>query len=243
MQYRVDFIFKGFMSVLWLAWGLIPLLILYGVRDSVAGWRFEHALVVMGWFTVLRGLLEGAINPSLIDVVDRIRTGTFDYLLLKPADPQFLVSTARFAPWKIVDVVGGFGVVLYALQRVGHVPSAAQIAVALALLVAAIMSLYSLWILIVSASFWVVRIDNLTYLFSSIFDAGRWPIQVFRGAWRFLFTFIIPLALMTSYPAMALLGRLDAMTAVFSLSATVAFALLARTLWKTAIGRYTSASS
>ena len=54
--------------------------------------------------------------------------------------------------------------------------------------------LYSLWILIVSAAFIVVKVDNLTYLFSSIFDAARWPASVFRGAVKFFFTFVIPLA-------------------------------------------------
>ena len=47
------------------------------------------------------------------------------------------------------------------------------------LLVVAVLLLYSIWILVVSASFWVVRVDNLSYLFGSIFDAGRWPISVF----------------------------------------------------------------
>ena len=55
----------------------------------------------------------------------------------------------------------------------------------------------------------MVRLDNLIYLFNSVFDAARWPASVFRGVWRIVFTFVVPLALMTTYPALALLGRLD----------------------------------
>ena len=51
-----------------------------------------------------------------------------------------------------------------------------------------------------SAAFYVVKIDNLTNLFNSIFDAARWPVQVFRGVLRWIFTFLIPLALMTTLP-------------------------------------------
>ena len=69
--------------------------------------------------------------------------------------------------------------------------------------------LYSLWILVISAAFYLVKIDNLSYLFASIYDAARWPVDVFRGFLRLLFTFVIPLALLTSYPALALLGKLD----------------------------------
>lgn len=244
MAYRVDFLIQGTMALYWLAWNLIPLLILYDQRSIIAGtWDFHAALVVIGWFTVLRGLLEGAINPSLVDVVDRIRTGSFDYVLLKPADTQFLVSTARFAPWKLIDLAGGIGLVAYALARGGYDPSAADIGLAVVMLASAALILYSLSILVVSAAFWVVRLDNLTYLFSAVFDAGRWPIHVFRGAWRLIFTFVIPLALMTTYPAMAILGNLDATTAIASLAGAVVFAAFARVVWLVAIRSYTSASS
>lgn len=242
MQYRIDFLIQGAMSLYWLAWNLVPLLILYGGRDIVAGdWDFSAALIVIGWFTMLRGLLEGAINPSLVDVVERIRTGAFDYVLLKPADTQFLVSTAQFAPWKLIDVFGGVGLVIYAFWRRGHAPAAHDVALAAVMLVSAAMVLYSLWILVVSAAFWVVRLDNLTYLFTAVFDAARWPVQVFRGAWRFVFTFVIPLALMTTFPAMAILGRLDGRTALASLGGAFLFALMARGLWSLAIRNYTSA--
>ena len=65
-----------------------------------------------------------------------------------------------------------------------RVPSGQQIATALVLTLAAAGLLYALAILVISAAFYVVRLDNLIYLFNSIFDAGRWPAPVFRGAWR-----------------------------------------------------------
>lgn len=243
MQYRVDFLIEGGMSLYWMAWNLIPLLILFDIRETVAGWDLSSSLIVIGWFTCLRGVLEGAINPSLVDVVERIRTGAFDYVLLKPVDAQFLVSTVRFQPWRIIDIIGGLFLVVYGCAAVGVSPSAGEIATAVALLVAATSVLYSAWILIVGACFWVVRLDNLTYLFTSIFDAARWPVQVFRGAWRVVFTLVVPLGLMTTYPAMALLGRLESNTAIYSLGAALAFAIVSRLLWKVALRHYASASS
>ncbi len=243
MQYRVNFLIQGVMALLWVVGSLIPLWVLFSERKAVAGWTFESALVVMGWFTLLRGVLEGAINPSLVDIVDRVRTGSFDYLLLKPVDSQLLVSTARFEPWKIIDVCAGIGLMSYAFAAMGRVPGPGDVALAAVLLGAAILVLYSLWIVIVSASFVVVRIDNLTYLFSAIFDAGRWPVQVFRGFWRVLFTVVIPLAVMTTYPAMALLGTLEANVALAAIGAALLVAVIARLLWVRSVSRYTSASS
>src|SRR5262249_27321858 len=103
--------------------------------------------------------------------------------------------------------------------------------------------LYSVWILVVSAAFWVIRLDNLAYLFNAIFDFARWPVSIFRGVYALLFTFVIPLALMTTYPSEALLGTLALSTASFALLGAFAFALAARAVWKRSLGRYTSASS
>jgi ABC-2 type transport system permease protein len=88
-----------------------------------------------------------------------------------------------------------------------------------------------------------VRLDNLAYLFGSIFDFARWPVTIFRGGWRVAFTFVIPLGLMTTYPAEALLGTLSARTAALSVVGSLIFATAARAVWKRAIARYTSASS
>jgi ABC-2 type transport system permease protein len=243
MQYRSDFLIEGAMSLYWVAWNLMPLLVLYADRDAVAGWDRNSALVVIGWFVILRGMLEGAVNPSLTAVVESLRTGSFDYTLLKPADAQFLVSTARFEPWRVVDVLGGVGLVVWAFVDLGRAPHPLDLLTGLALLVSACTALYALWIMIICAAFYVVRLDNLQYLFQAVFDAARWPVQVFRGGWRFLFTFIIPLALMTTYPAMALLGTLSAGPAVGCVTGAAALLLVARAVWQRSIGNYTSASS
>ena len=243
MQYRADFLVRGLIAFLWIAVTLIPLLVVYGVRATVAGWTFPESLVVVGWFTLLRAVLEGAVSPSLTAVVEHVRKGTLDFVLLKPADAQFLVSTAKFEPWHVVDIGGGLALFLYAFAKLGRWPSPVELLTGLVFLALAVMVLYSIWILVVSASFWVVKVDNLSYFFGSLFDVARWPISVFKGALRVVFTVVFPIALMTTYPAMALLGKLDLKTALAALGGGLAFAGLARWVWGRALAMYTSASS
>ena len=212
-------------------------------RPPIEGWTYERALVVVGWFTLLKGVLDGAINPSLIRVVEQIRQGTLDFTLLKPADAQFLVSTAKFEVWKVIDVAAALAIFAYAFSRLGRAPAVVDVAVALAMLGAATLVLYSLWILVIAAAFWVVRLDNLAYLFNSLFDFARWPVTMFSGFWRVIFTVVIPLALMTTYPALALLGALPPRTGLLSIGGALLFAVVARVVWRRAIAHYTSASS
>jgi ABC-2 type transport system permease protein len=241
MQYRADFLLDGFIEVFWMATALVPLYVVFRLRPTVGGWSFGEALMVMGWFTFLQGVLEGAINPSLVIVVEHIRKGTLDFVLIKPADAQFLVSTARFAPWQFVNVFTSVGVFAWGFHLLGRGPTPRALAEAAAAMLVAIVVLYSIWILTVSAAFYVVRIDNLSQLFNAVFDAARWPVSVFRRALQWVFTFVVPLAVMTTIPAEALLGRLPAgRLAGAAVGGVVAFGI-ARLVWRASIARYTSA--
>jgi len=198
---------------------------------------------VMSYFMTVRAILEGVTSPSIVDLVERIRNGAFDYVLLKPADAQFLISSSRYEPWKLFDLLGGIGVGVYAFVLRGHPPTPGSLVLGLVLLAAGVAAMYSLWIVCAAASFWVVRLDNLVYLLGAIFDVARWPIQVFRGMWRIVFTFVIPVAVMTTFPAMALLGRLDIEHALATIGGALLMLLVSRLVWQLAIRNYTSASS
>ena len=58
-----------------------------------------------------------------------------------------------------------------------------------------------------------------------------------------LFTVVIPLAVMTTFPAEALLGRIRPAAVLLAVTGSLAFVAFARVVWLRAIARYTSASS
>ncbi len=241
MQYRLEFFVDALMSVFWTASALVPLLVLFDARTTVVGWTWPEALLVVAAFTTLKGVLDGALSPSLGSVVEHVRKGTLDFLLLKPVDAQFMVSTSKIAPWKASDVWLGLGLFGWAFHASGHLPTPGGVALAGCLLAAAVAILYSISILVISLAFFVVKVDNLIYLFVSLFDAARWPASIFRGALAFVFTFVVPLSVMTTFPALALLGRLTTTQAVTSLVGAALFSLAARVVWLRALAHYTSA--
>ena len=169
MQYRTDFLIDGAITMAWTAMGSSRLCRIPG-RPPVGGWTYETALVVVGCFTLLKAVLDGAVNPSLVAVVDMIRQGTLDFVLIKPADAQFLVSTAKFQPWKAIDAALGLGILAWSFRLLGHPPRILDVGATAVLLVSATLVLYSISILVVAVSFWAVRLDNLAYLFNAIFD-------------------------------------------------------------------------
>lgn len=244
LQYRLDFVVQAVMAVFWTGTALLPLFVLFTMRDGVAGWNANEMLVVVGFFTVLKGVLACVIQPSLGLAVEHIRKGTLDFLLLKPVDAQFMLSIAKLELAHLTDVLGGAAIIVYALMRIGSGrPTVWELGLAGFFLLCAISILYSGWILVVSLAFRVVRIDNMSHLFVSLFEAARWPASVFRGGLSLFFTFVIPLALMTTYPALALLGRAEWQHVWIALGVAGALLCLSRYVWNRSIRSYTSASS
>lgn len=243
MAYRTTFLLEAILAPAWLLFSLFPLLVLFDKRDTVAGWDEASALMVVAYFTAVRAVLNGIVTPALVELVNAIRSGAFDYALLKPVDAQFLATTSRQEPWSIFDLLASIGLAIYAFHLRGYGPAPLDVVAGLVLLLVGCAATYSLWMLAASAAFWVVKIDNLQFLLSAVFDTGRWPVQVFRGAWRIVFTFVIPVAVITTFPAMALLGRLDAPTAAATIGGTALMLILSRLVWRLAIRNYTSASS
>jgi ABC-2 type transport system permease protein len=243
MQYRVEFLVDGAIEILWTSTALVPLLVVYGLRSSVAGWTFGEALVVIGFFTLLQALLEGMMNPSFVAVVEHVRRGTLDYVLLLPADAQFMVSTGRFHAWRSVNVLTALAIFAFAFHELGRLPSFAGVCLAVALFGAAAVILHAVWTLAMCSVFYAVKTDNITDIFTSTLDAARWPSSVFRGVTRLVLTFVIPLALMTTVPARALLGDLDLRMVIVTLAEACLLSGVARFAWRRSVARYTSASS
>ena len=67
--------------------------------------------------------------------------------------------------------------------------------------------LYSLWFLIATTSIWFVKIYNVTEVLRGLLEAGRFPVWSYPALYRVFFTFVVPVAFLTTVPAEAALGR------------------------------------
>jgi ABC-2 type transport system permease protein len=136
----------------------------------------------------------------------------------------------------------GAGIIAYAALSL-ELPFG-RILLALCPVALGLVILYSLWFMLASIAIWYVKVSNVNEVLNGLLVAGRYPIDALpAGAYRFVFTFIVPVALLTTVPAEVALGRAGAsgvgLTAGFALGALV----LSRAFWRFALRYYTSASS
>ncbi|MCL2925763.1 MAG: ABC transporter permease [Trichodesmium sp. MAG_R04] len=241
LEYRFNFIIAAISSIGNLIGSLFSLLLFYRTGYKFQGWNWEEALIILAIFTILQGLSATFLIPNLDQIVKQVEEGTLDFVLLKPISSQFWLSTRTVSPWGIPDIIFGGLLLEYTRSELGL--GVSNYLLIIVPLLCGIIILYSLWFMLGSTSIWFVKIYNVTEVLRGLLQAGRYPIVAYPTAYRFFFTFIVPVTFLTTVPAQAILGQVGNtwILGSFVLAGGLFFASIQ--LWRLALRYYTSASS
>jgi len=112
-----------------------------------------------------------------------------------------------------------------------------------AMLTAGIMIIYSFWLMLATMAFWFTRINNIEMVFWNVFEAGRYPVDIYRPWVRWGLTYVIPLAFLTTFPAGALVGKTGSSGIVAALALGTLSWVIASAFWRFGLSRYSGASA
>ena len=87
------------------------------------------------------------------------------------------------------------------------------------------------------------ELENAIWIYRDVMFMGKFPVDVYSPAVRWALTFGVPIAVMTSFPAKALLGILSPAWAAYGLVLTAVLIALSARYWRACVARYTSSSS
>ncbi len=243
MEYQINLLIEVLAMAGNLAGSLLLLWLIYGRGHSLGGWSLEAALVVLGIYTLLDGVSSTLLRPNLGAIVTHVQQGTLDFVLLKPIDSQFWLSSRTISPWGIPEILTGLALAVGAALRAGARPGLATLLGGALMLLASVVILYSLWFVLATTSIWFVKTWNITEVLRAALSAGRYPISAYPAGLRTLFTVVLPVAFLTTVPAEAILGRASGFWLLLSVAVATGSLLFSRWFWHLALRDYTSASS
>lgn len=244
MQYRVDFFLQVLNTFVNFATSLIGITVIFDRTSDLKGWGRDDLIVLVGIQILVSGLINLVIRPSMQQLMEGIRLGTFDFVLTKPADSQLMASVQMVNPAGMQEVLFGCGVILAGLSLLDAAVSGLDVVLFLLLLAAGLVIIYSFMLILSTCAFWFVKLDNVLVIFNTMFgNAGQWPISIYPGWLRASLTFLIPVAFAVTIPAQSLTGRLDGLTVLGTFALALAFFTAARLFWRFALRHYTGASA
>src|SRR5919199_111994 len=142
LEYRVHFVTNVFMSFFWMAWAILSATIIFQHRDRIADWSYNEVLIVIGLFTLFFGVIDAFFRPNVSNIIEQVRDGTFDFVLVKPVNAQFMASLRNITFWRLFDILSGLLIVVYALKQHGIVPPLTQVVTFAVMLALAVVIVY-----------------------------------------------------------------------------------------------------
>jgi ABC-2 type transport system permease protein len=242
MEYRANFLVSLISAILGVGGSLLGLVVLYSDGTTLGGWSQREAFAVVGIYTFVGGIIDLYIRPNLGRIASLVRDGALDFRLLKPVDTQFLISVRDLNPFALPGVLLGLAVTVWAAAGVPGVTVSGVLLGGL-LVLASLAIVYSIWFMLCTTAFWFVKVENASELFTGFYQAGQFPVTAFPGWARHLFTFVIPIAFITTIPAEMIIGRSDGTRALAAVGFAAILVVGSRLFWRTAVRNYTSASS
>jgi ABC-2 type transport system permease protein len=249
LGFRANFILTVASEILWLGMMLVFVKVIFMNTRSVHGWNSHQYLFLLGTHFLISSLFEAFFFRNLQRLSDLIRSGHLDFVLLKPADTQFLVSFERFDYAALANGPLGLFLCGYAVYQLGVPVRLGDVALFALLVVSGVVTLYAMMFIFSSASVWFVRQTSTAHFWFYITSCAKYPAEIYeplvRGTLWFVLTFILPVLLVANLPANAVVrgASYQPWLVGYALVAAVITLVLSSVVFKWALRSYRSASS
>lgn len=242
LEFRANFFAKIAQSVVWCGFFVMILLVVYGRTDEVAGWNRADGMVLAA-VCFLMNAVTMATTMSLMEIPQLVRLGTLDFILTKPVDSQFWVSSRKFNFDQIGTILAGIAMLIIGISPGDGLPSALDWLGFSILFVCSVLLFYSFNLVLMTLGIWWVRVDNLWVLGESVMQVARYPLDIYGVTMQRIFIYVVPLAFVATIPARQLVKGFDPGSIAIGVVWTAAAMTAARLFWRRALRSYASASS
>jgi ABC-2 type transport system permease protein len=245
MSFKANFLLWMLVEVLWFVGQIVFFSIIFGNVDRIGDWTKWEVVLLIGTHQMISQLFQAFFFVNVANIPELVRTGKLDSLLVLPIDSQFAVSTKQFGLDSIVNAAVGGIVVGVSLSKLGIVPTPISIELYLIAICFGVAVHYSIMLSLAAVSFWIVRAQGLVYGYFNFLNIARYPDSIFPRLFKFIFSWIIPVVVVSNVPARLLAKSFDQPVGLMSklVIASMVIFCLSRAFWSFALKRYSSASS
>jgi len=211
LQYRVAFVLEIAINFFILSLFFVSLVLVLERFKSVGGW-------VLGEVAFLYGLAEMGLRIAqlLFDgfrdglFAERIRTGQFDQLLLRPVSPTLQVFGSQLRLRMLGHILQGVAIFVIALNLADIVWTWPKLLYLPLVVLSLVLFFGAFFIIGATITFWTVQPVEAINIFT--FGGGEmmaYPMHIYPQWIRRFFTFIVPAIFLNYYPALFFLDKPD----------------------------------
>jgi ABC-2 type transport system permease protein len=247
-QYRTSFVLFTLSQFLITFLDFLAVLVIFGQVPALDGWSVDEVAFLYGVSGVAFNLAD--VFVSQVELLpERIRTGTFDQLLIRPVGTLLQLSTEEFALRRFGRVAQALLVLAVALARIDVDWNVGRVLMVPVMVASGALIFGAVWVAFSTVAFWATEsrevVNSFTYGGNFL---TQYPLSIY-GQWiRRIFAVAVPLAFVNYLPALYVLGKDDPLGApgvarFLSPVVAVAAVLGARWMWNVGVRQYRSTGS
>ena len=209
--------------------------------SSVAGYNLVETALFFLTFNVV-DMTAQILFRGVYGARRTVSEGDFDFYLVQPCSPLFrmVCSTVDFLDIvTLVPVLGMVGMVFARLPPLGWERYAAYAA----LTANGVALVFAIHVFVAGLTVRTQELENAIWIYRDVMFMGKFPVDIYAPAVRWVLTFGVPIAVMTTFPPKALLGLLTPAWAAYAVALTAVLLWLSALYWRGSVARYTSSSS
>lgn len=239
MAYRGDFFMSMLIMMIVELFGPLVTLLIYHNGASFPGWEQHEVLLLQGVFLLSRGIAFPFYMGMVWNTISRVQEGTYDLLLIKPRSILQMSIITAFDSEDLGKLIGGLLLFLYAMKSVPPLPFVNWVSF-LMLFAFSLISMFAFGLFM--SGLGIVWIGNYRIydIFMTVMEFGLYPRSIFSKFFQSFITYIIPVSLLGSFPASALLGK-PGEGVLGALICSVVFLVAGLWFYKRMVRNYTSA--
>ena len=248
MQYRASFIMLSLGHFAMTGLEFLGIWVLFERFQRIEGWTLPEIALFYGIINMAFALSD-ATSRDFDAFASHVKSGDFDRMLLRPRSTVLQLAGQELTLRRIGRFSQGLLVFTWAANALAIDWIAAKCALLLITVCGAAGLFYGLIVLQATLCFWTTEsleiMNTVTY---GGVETAQYPLVIYRLWFRRFFTFVVPLACVSYYPTLGLLGRADPLGSpayVHWLAPLVGFCFLAICLqiWKVGVRHYRSTGS
>jgi len=244
MSFKGNFLLWIIVELAWFGLQLAFVSVLFSQTSTIGTWTVWQVVLLTGASNFIQEIYQAFFLVNCTNLSELVRTGKMDFLLLLPVNTRFLVSTRQVDIPSFANAAFAVCVMIFAAGKLHLHPTAAQLLGFAALCVVGLVVHYSLMFMLASVSFWTVRAQGIVWGYYNLFNIARLPDEAFHGVFKAVFTFALPVLLVSNVPVRTLTDRLESPVGLLTLLGLgIVWALISEWFWRFSIRRYTSAST
>lgn len=242
-MFKGNFLLWIFVELLWFGLQLAFIGVLYLHTDNIGSWTKWQVVMLIGASQFIQQMFQAFFLVNCTNLSELVRTGKLDFLLLLPVNTRFVVSFRQVDLGSFVNAASGLAVMAFAAKQLHYTPAVSHVIGFFVLCTAGVLIHYSLMFLLATISFYTVRAQGIVWGYYNLFNIARMPDEAFQGLFKALFTFVLPMLLVSNVPVRLLVNKFSISHALILILMAVVCAIISELGWRASIRRYTSASS